>query len=65
MLITETVSDHITKTVTNRQCFPPLFRASEATTRKYCDSGYKLPLCTPVHPGRFLPAIARARGRYR
>jgi len=40
-LITETVSDHIRSTVTNRLCLPPLFRASEARTRKYCDSGYK------------------------
>jgi len=40
-LIIETVSDLIRKTVTNRLCFPPFFRASEARTRKYCDSGYK------------------------
>jgi len=39
-LITETVCDHIRKTVTNSLCFPPLF-PSEARTRKYCDSGNK------------------------
>jgi len=36
-LITETVSDHIRKTVTNRLCFPFL-RASKARTRNYCDN---------------------------
>jgi len=34
-LITETVSDHIRKKVTNRHVFLPFSRASEARTRKF------------------------------
>ena len=41
-LITETVSDHIRKTVTNRLCFPPFSEPpSKARTTNYCDNGYK------------------------
>ena len=46
-LITETVSDHIKKTVTNRLCFPLLFQSLRVKNQelgKYCDSGYKQPL---------------------